>query len=310
MSQFRCEICGIKDALTFRCNYCGGYFCTEHHLPESHNCPRIPKIAPFHARPLEVESYKPSLITSPPTHQHSKTKSWKKIAWVLPLVIIIGLSLWVAYPFIQQAAKNPSISSQTPTATPTFSIPNITSSTPAPITTPALTTSYVEVDYQIVGWFYGAGNGVSQGMQNSELPDPSYNYTYLVLNVTITNYGYSQVNAIGSDGFSAAINNNTYQPLLYSTSLSIWSALNNVNLSNNGSSSQLSDLLSLSLPNPATLLNTGIINGLVIFQFGNPNIYPQQPQILNEPFTLQYSVTYGVFETLSGPCATVVINQK
>ena len=189
MSQFRCEICGIKDALTFRCNYCGGYFCTEHHLPESHNCPRIPKIAPFHVRPLEVESHKPLVISYPSTTQHSKTKSWKKIALVLPLVIIIVLLLWVAYPFIQQVAKNPSIPSQAPTPTPTFSIPNITSSTPAPITTPALTTSYVEVDYQTVGWFYGTGNCMILG----------YNYTYLVLNVTITNHGYSQVNVMGID---------------------------------------------------------------------------------------------------------------
>ena len=138
MSQFRCEICGKKDALTFHCNYCEGYFCAEHRLPESHNCPRIPKIAPFHVRPLEVELHEPLVISYPSTNQHSKTKPWKKIAWVLPLVIIVGLLLWAAYPSIQQAAKNPSIPSQAPTPTPTFSIPNITSSTPAPIATPAL----------------------------------------------------------------------------------------------------------------------------------------------------------------------------
>ena len=200
MSQFRCEICGIKDALTFRCNYCGGYFCTEHHLPESHNCPRIPKIAPFHVRPLEVESHKQLVISYPSTTQHSKTKSWKKIALVLPLVIIIVLLLWAAYPSIQQAAKNPSIPNQAPTPTNILNT-NITSSTPAPIATPALTTPYVEVDYQTVGWFYGAENS----------PDYGYNYTYLVLNVTITNHGYSQVNIPESSGFSVIINGITYQ---------------------------------------------------------------------------------------------------
>jgi hypothetical protein len=263
----------------------------------------MPRTTPDYLRPREPKPQKP---LPEPEPQKVPKKNWK-----IPLAIGIAIVILSCFLLISGAIVPLSLTPST-TPTPTPSISNPSPITPAPIiaTTPTPATSYVEVDYQTVGWFYGAGNGVSQGMQNSELPDPSYNYTYLVLNVTITNYGYSQVNAIGSDGFSAAINNNTYQPLLYSTSLSIWSALNNVNLSNNGSSSQLSDLLSLSLPNPATLLNTGIINGLVIFQFGNPNIYPQQPQILNEPFTLQYSVTYGSDATLSVPNATVVINQR
>ena len=248
LTQFQCEFpnCGKKDVLTFHCNYCGGYFCAEHHLPESHNCPRIPKIAPFHARPLEVESYKPSLITSPPTHQHSKTKRWKKIAWVLPLVIIIVLLLGVAYPSIQQTAKNPSIPSST--TAPIFSTPNTSSITPAPITTPALTTPYVEVDYQTVGWFY-SNSGDS-------LTDTSYNYTYLVLNVTVTNYGYSQVNVIGEFGFSALVNGNSYTSINPSY-LYMY----------NGSISDFYDMQSVysfnsEVPDPATLLNTGSVNGI------------------------------------------------
>ena len=175
MNQFECEKCGIKDALVFHCNYCGGYFCAEHHLPESHNCPRIPKITPFHVRPSEVESYEasvepqpsykpqePSAISYPSANQHSKTKHWKKIAGAFAILIIVGLLLWAAYPSIQQAIKNPSKLSQTPTPAPTFTIPNITSSTPAPITTPASTTPYVEVDYQTVGWFYSnSGDSLS-----------------------------------------------------------------------------------------------------------------------------------------------------
>ncbi len=300
MTQFQCEFpnCGKKDALTFHCNYCGGYFCAEHHLPESHNCPSIPKIAPFHVRPLEVESYKPSLISNPPINHYSKTKRWKKIAWILPLVIIIVLLLWVAYPFIQQAAKNPSIPSQTPTAAPIFSTPNTSSITPAPIVaaTPALTTSYVEVDYQTVGWFYATPDG--------ELYSSMYNYTYLVLNVTITNHGYSQVNVNGVDGFSVLVNENNYLP---TTSFYVLYNSAGVNIPwNFGTSTP---------PNPATLLDTGTVSGIVVFQFGspaNPDIYPQptpQPQIINQVFTLQYSVSYGSNGALSGPYATVVINQ-
>ena len=37
----RCQKCGEEIFLPFRCPYCGGYFCAEHHLPENHECPKI-----------------------------------------------------------------------------------------------------------------------------------------------------------------------------------------------------------------------------------------------------------------------------
>ena len=33
-----CTACQKKTTLPFRCKYCGGVFCDEHRLPESHNC--------------------------------------------------------------------------------------------------------------------------------------------------------------------------------------------------------------------------------------------------------------------------------
>lgn len=33
-----CEFCGAEEALPFVCNYCGGVFCSEHRLPEAHQC--------------------------------------------------------------------------------------------------------------------------------------------------------------------------------------------------------------------------------------------------------------------------------
>ena len=300
MNQFQCQVagCGKKDALVFHCNYCGGYFCAEHHLPESHNCTYKPRTAPPYVKPPEAKLHEPSVISYPPATQHSKTKPWKKIAMILPPLIIIALLLWAAIsysPILQQ--PNP-----TPDATPILSTPNTSSITPAPIATPALTTSYVEVDYQTVGWFYDtAGN----------LLDPNYNYTYLVLNVTITNHGYSQVNVIGSNGFSVLINGNNYTSLI-STPTSLY----------NGSISsfygmQSSYSFDSELPSQAILLDTGSVTGTITFQFGDPNVYPQQPQILNEPFVLQYLVSYGNSVPLwvrqvyqLGPYATVVINQK
>lgn len=40
--ESRCEFCGkIIDGIPYRCPYCGGTFCAEHHLPPNHNCPGI-----------------------------------------------------------------------------------------------------------------------------------------------------------------------------------------------------------------------------------------------------------------------------
>jgi Zn-dependent protease len=37
----KCRKCGQETFLPFRCPYCGDQFCTDHRLPENHNCPRI-----------------------------------------------------------------------------------------------------------------------------------------------------------------------------------------------------------------------------------------------------------------------------
>lgn len=34
----RCEYCGKEVYLPYKCKYCGGLFCEEHHLPENHDC--------------------------------------------------------------------------------------------------------------------------------------------------------------------------------------------------------------------------------------------------------------------------------
>jgi len=34
----KCDYCGKDEYMPFRCKYCGGYYCSEHRLPEIHNC--------------------------------------------------------------------------------------------------------------------------------------------------------------------------------------------------------------------------------------------------------------------------------
>jgi len=135
---------------------------------------------------------------------------------------------------------------------------------------------FIEVTYETVGWFYGSDSENTGG----------YNYTYLVLNVTIANDGYSQVNP-DQGQFSVAISGNSYSaegsilglPYIYNYSSQIFGYT--------AYELGLSDFPSV------TLLNGGVISGTIAFQFGNPNDVPQPPQIWNAPFSLTYSVTYG-----------------
>ncbi len=204
----------------------------------------------------------------------------KKIAKISAIVIVVGILLLFAYSILQSSIQNSS-----------------TTNKPTTLITP-----YVEVNYQTVGWFYSTTDGT--------IYSDDYNYTYLVLDVTITNYGYSQVNVIGINGFSVLVNNDEYTPVI-SLPISMY----------NGSTSsfynmQKSYSFASKLPSEAILLDTGSVNGTIVFKFGNPNVYPQQSQILNKPFVLQYSVSYGDSVPLwqrqviqSGPYAKVVINQ-
>ncbi len=161
---------------------------------------------------------------------------------------------------------------------------------PSPSNTPLSNPSngqYVEVNYKTVGWFYSTNI-------NS---DTSYNYTYLVLNVTIINHHYSQVNIAGSNGFTTVINNKKYQPILYPPLFMY-----------NGSRTSDHYTYPSTLPQTEILLDNANITGYVVFQFGDPTLHPNPAQIINEPFVLQYSVTYG--NQTTSPNATVIINQS
>jgi len=42
----KCDVCGKTVELPYKCHYCGGVFCAEHHLPENHNCQYKPQEPP------------------------------------------------------------------------------------------------------------------------------------------------------------------------------------------------------------------------------------------------------------------------
>ncbi len=52
-AEMKCRMCGEDTFLPFRCPYCGDFFCPDHRLPETHQCPRM-ELA--RAPSVEVES--------------------------------------------------------------------------------------------------------------------------------------------------------------------------------------------------------------------------------------------------------------
>jgi Zn-dependent protease len=96
----KCQRCGKEVFLPFRCPYCGGYFCSEHRLPENHDCPRIElaRAPKKETKPIIVQKEKPYEYTvthmplEPKRKIHFSNKEIKHLTIAALLVIAIGLS--------------------------------------------------------------------------------------------------------------------------------------------------------------------------------------------------------------------------
>jgi Zn-dependent protease len=98
----KCQKCGQEIFLPFRCQYCGGYFCPDHRLPENHDCSQMDE-----AR--EVKEQKQQIIVQTPrSFEHTLTyptfrplrgriyfshKEIKHLTVGTLLVVGVGLSL-------------------------------------------------------------------------------------------------------------------------------------------------------------------------------------------------------------------------
>jgi len=90
----KCDYCGKEVYLPFVCKYCGGKFCAEHRLPESHNCPGLKKAKPPPGKRelLKVES-KPktgfSLFLKPISSLYSSFRGYNFSHSLLVLLTLI-----------------------------------------------------------------------------------------------------------------------------------------------------------------------------------------------------------------------------
>jgi len=92
----KCDFCGKDEALPFICNYCGGVFCPDHRLPESHQCrgdltQKRTAIAP----PQTTFSWQEPMASPLPTVKQGRIFSGKEIRDI----IIAWLALGVAFSF-------------------------------------------------------------------------------------------------------------------------------------------------------------------------------------------------------------------
>jgi len=97
-----CQKCQREVFLPFRCPYCGGYFCSEHRLPENHECPQMERArAPKEEkRTIIVQKQKPyeytiAYVPIEPKRGRIRfsTKEVQHLATAALLVTGIGLSL-------------------------------------------------------------------------------------------------------------------------------------------------------------------------------------------------------------------------
>jgi Zn-dependent protease len=98
-----CQKCGQDVLMPFRCPYCGGQFCSEHRLPENHQCPQIAKaqtqkqeavaevFAPTHASYEYSVSFGPARSNS--RRVYTTPKEIKHLLPAAALIIAIGFSI-------------------------------------------------------------------------------------------------------------------------------------------------------------------------------------------------------------------------
>jgi Zn-dependent protease len=101
-----CEICGREEVLPFDCPYCGGIFCSDHRLPENHNCRRLWMAQPPSKKTAYTRDSGPGLERRPVSRLPAR-RAWvspfsqtelKHLLAGLALVLVAGLSFVYSFP--------------------------------------------------------------------------------------------------------------------------------------------------------------------------------------------------------------------
>lgn len=91
----KCSYCGKEEVLPFKCPYCGEYFCSEHRLPEHHECLNLHLAYPPSRKPVPVLHPIPE-VSRVEVRYETKKASFKEIINFLigaVLVWAVGASM-------------------------------------------------------------------------------------------------------------------------------------------------------------------------------------------------------------------------
>jgi hypothetical protein len=80
-----CYFCGKEVDIPFRCSYCNLTFCSEHRLPEAHNCINLPK--------REWSTYKKLEMARIGSEEK---RDWRRYVIVVGTVVVIVLLIYYA----------------------------------------------------------------------------------------------------------------------------------------------------------------------------------------------------------------------
>jgi len=110
----KCRQCGLETYLPFRCPYCEDQFCTDHRLPENHNCPRMDL--------ARAQKHEDATVVGGPTYEYKVTygrpyqtkgrvyfspKEVKHL--ILGTLLVIGISLSFGFESRKYTASKNSI---------------------------------------------------------------------------------------------------------------------------------------------------------------------------------------------------------
>lgn len=97
-----CQKCGQETVFPFHCQYCGGQFCSEHHLPESHNCPKIDLARSRKQAEVlapDTNTYRISYSYGPPIKNRGHVYFSQKELWHIigAVLLILGIGFSIAF---------------------------------------------------------------------------------------------------------------------------------------------------------------------------------------------------------------------
>lgn len=100
MVRLRCQVCSVDVEMPFVCTFCGGAFCPQHRLPESHNCSeywrvRAHKQSLFSSMmPPDIHAYRAPYVRSSMSGIRFSPTEVKHILIGIILVSGVGLSFF------------------------------------------------------------------------------------------------------------------------------------------------------------------------------------------------------------------------